>query len=383
MATYTDMMVLGLFGLVLTGIVILALVVAQGDRRWWQLFTGTAVLVLAAFFIGDGWGRRILLDGAVFLSAAMIIVQGGQQCARAGRMYLALMMMAMCCISGAAVLVGPGVLPVQQTTKTVILALVVVGFGLKLAFLPFYFWLPAVAAAARPLTTVVIVSVLDVAAFFELAHFRLTAPWVFADHHAFWTTLALASMFGGALLALGQHDLKRMLAFSSIDDMGYLLLGLTAGSGLGISGALAGAFGHSLAKLLLFGAVAVVEARLGASLTLDSRGQAARFPLCSAAFILGALTVIGVPPTLGFVGRWRLYAAGAQLGGMALAGAMMIATALAVLYYARAIHRIWLGASAERVAWPKATIANVALALLSIVVILLGTVPSSWVLVVP
>jgi len=86
-------------------------------------------------------------------------------------------------------------------------------------------------------------------------------------------------MFVGALLALAQSNLKRMLAFSTIDDMGYLLLGVVIGSTLGISGALIGALSHALFKLILFGAVGIAESALGRSVTLDMRGLAAKFPV--------------------------------------------------------------------------------------------------------
>jgi len=69
------------------------------------------------------------------------------------------------------------------------------------------------------MTTALIVGVVDIAEFSELAGLRLAIPWAFDGYQALWLTLALASMFGGALLALAQRDLKRMLAFSTIDDM--------------------------------------------------------------------------------------------------------------------------------------------------------------------
>ena len=141
----------------------------------------------------------------------------------------------------------------------------------------------------------------------------MTDAWVFSNHQGVWLTVALLSMFGGALLALGQTNIRRMLAFSTIDDMGYLLLGVVVGSEAGVTGALLGALAHSIFKVLLFGSVGVAEYRLGHSLTLADRGLASRFPVSSAAFIAGALGMIGVPPLIGFAGRWRLYLSGVEL----------------------------------------------------------------------
>jgi len=252
---------------------------------------------------------------------------------------------------------------------------VIVGFGLKLALVPFYFWLPGLAEHAKPMTTALIVSVVDIAAFGELAHLRLTAPWVFTAHTGLWLALALLSMFGGALLALAQRNLKRMLAFSTIDDMGYLLLGVTVGSQAGMSGAILAAISHAFFKVLLFGSVGLAESQSGSDLTLDSRGMAARYPVSAAVFIVSALGMIGVPPLFGFIGRWRLYLAGVELGGVWLALAMAVATGLALLYYVRAFHRVWMGQPEENVTSGEPRMAVVVMIVLVLIMLAAGLFP--------
>jgi formate hydrogenlyase subunit 3/multisubunit Na+/H+ antiporter MnhD subunit len=155
--------------------------------------------------------------------------------------------------------------------------------------------------------------------------------------------VAVVSLIGAALLALAQTELKPMLAFSSIDDIGYLLLGLVLGGPNGMTGAWFGILSHGIAKVVLFGSVGAAEWYLGRPVSLNTRGLASRLPVASAAFMLGALGFIGIPPTLGFVGHWRLYLAGAELGGPLLVAVLCAASAMAVLCYARAIHRTWLG----------------------------------------
>jgi multicomponent Na+:H+ antiporter subunit D len=227
-------------------------------------------------------------------------------------------------------------------------ALLLIGFAIKLAFLPLYFWLPGVAVAG-PMTIALIVAAVDIAEFAELITVRIQLPWVFNEYFGLWLGIALLSMFGGALLALAQTDLKRMLAFSTIDDMGYLLIGVLAGTQLGLGAAVLGAMSHSIFKVILFGSVGVAERGMGRPITLSERGLASRFPLSAAAFILASIGFLGVPPLFGFLGRWRLYLTGLQIGGFALGFAMVIATALALYYYVRAIHLVWLGGpSAEK-----------------------------------
>jgi multicomponent Na+:H+ antiporter subunit D len=368
---------LGLFLVLFAAVAAFATAFRQGDRHWWFLLALLALLVTPGMLLGDGWPRRLLLDLAAFVAVAMVWNRATPEAARAGRTYLGLLCLSMVCLIGAMLVIHEAVSAPAFPWSPVAVALLVVGFGLKLALVPFYFWLPGVAASAAPMTTVLIVSVVDMAAFSELAHLRVTAPWVFGDWRPLWLAIALASMFGGALLALAQRDLKRMLAFSTIDDMGYLLLGVAVGPGIGFSGALAGALGHSLSKLLLFGAVGMAEGRLGQTLTLESRGQAARCPVSAAAFIVGALGIIGVPPTFGFVGRWRLYLAGAEFGGLTLVVTMVLATGVALLYYARAIHRVWLGAGVEATLPREPRLVTITLSIVMIAVITLGVFPGA------
>jgi multicomponent Na+:H+ antiporter subunit D len=368
---------LGVFLVLLAGVAVFARAFPQGDRRWWGLLALLALLVMAGMLLGDGWPRRLLLDAGAFVAVAMVWNRGTPEARRAARTYLALLIVSVICLSAGLLLTQEGAGAPPDPWSRVAAGLFVIGFGLKLALVPFYFWLPGVAAAAAPMTSVLIVSVVDVAAVSECAHLRVAAPWVFTGTPDVWLAVALLSMFGGALLALAQRDLKRMLAFSTIDDMGYLLLGILAGPGVGLSGALAGALGHGLSKLLLFGSVGMAEAQSGEPLTLESRGLAARYPVAGAAFIVGALGILGLPPTFGFVGRWRLYLAGAEYGGGSLVLAMALATGVAVLYYARAIHRVWLGAAAEAAPPRAPRLATIALSVLMVALVTLGLFPGA------
>ena len=144
-------------------------------------------------------------------------------------------------------------------------------------------------------------------------------------------------------MMLAQRDVKRLLVFSTIEDMGCLLLGVTLAGELGLTGATVGAVVHALAKALLFASLAAAEAER--PLTLESRGLAVRYPVSAAGFLLGALAVLGVPPTLGYSARWRLYATAAGQN-LWLLGLLLLATSLAVLAYARVIARCWWGPAA-------------------------------------
>ncbi len=368
------------FGLTLAilwiAIACIARAIKQGDRRWWSVAAGVGALSIVSLFF-TGVARVVLLDTAALLAVALVWLGGSSDAKKAARTYLFLLIPALVFIALGMVLGGGNAAANSPAMKAAAI-LLIVGFGLKLALMPFYFWLPGVAETVPALTTAVIVSIVDIASFSELVHLRETMAGLFEGYSAIWLGIGLLSMFGGALLALAQKDLKRMLAFSTIDDLGYLILGLTAGGEVGLQGALFGALSHAVCKVILFGAVAVAEKRMGHSITLADGGLAARFPVCGAAFIAGSLGMLGVPPTIGFLGRWRLYQTGVALGGAGLGIAMAAATALALLYYVRAIHRVWLGPVQGEGSVSEPGLSRLVLIVLVVAVVGLGIYPGLW-----
>lgn len=375
-----ELLMSGLFALLYVVTAVYAWAVPQGGRRWWIAAALLAGLVLAGLLVESTLARTLLLDLAALAAVGLVWSQPGKAAKAAARTYLILMIISMACVAAGLLLGGESAAPPAYPLDRLAAALLITGFALKLALVPFFFWLPGVAASAAPMTTALIVATLDMAEFGELLHLREAAPWVFEEHYALWLALALLSMFGGALLALAQRDIKRMLAYSTIDDMGYLLLGVLVGSEFGLRGALLGMLSHALFKVLLFGAVGIAERTIREPLTLDCRGLARTFPVSSAMFITGSLGMLGVPPLFGFAGRWRLYLAGVQSGGLLLGLLMAAATALALLYYARAIHRVWLGQAPGRPDQPPVTAeprpAAAALIFLAVLALILGFFPS-------
>jgi multicomponent Na+:H+ antiporter subunit D len=222
-------------------------------------------------------------------------------------------------------------------------ALLLSGLVLKLAIVPLLLWLPAVAEAVPALVIGVIVAVVDMAAFGELYLVAQTHPEFFAPR-VMWIAAALASSLLASLLMLTQRNLKRLLALSSIEDMGFLLLGVTSVSELGMRGALFGATVHALAKALLFISLSAPEA--DGALTDDARGLASLYPVSAAGFLAGMLAMLGVPPLLGFAGRWRLYQTAAATNHWLLAG-FILSSMFALLAYVLCLTRCWWGSRDE------------------------------------
>jgi multicomponent Na+:H+ antiporter subunit D len=297
----------------------------KGTRRLLPYVAGSGLLALAGMQAGPA-----LLRGAL-LEAAAVAALLGMTSRRGFRAYLVALVLSALGTLG-------GTMAAEHGATALAISLLLPGFAIKLGLAPLCLWLPAVAEEEPALLGGLVIAVVDVAALAELIALRPAAPWLFTPGWP-WITLGLLSAVLGALLALGTSHLKRLLAFSTIVDMGALALALTLGGRLGLEAALLGAAVHALAKSLLFICVSVPEAA-GARLE-GARALAAEHPLAAAGFLVGALSVVGVPPTLGFAVHWRLFGtAGASPG---LLAALAAVTMLSIAIYARAVARFWWG----------------------------------------
>jgi NADH:ubiquinone oxidoreductase subunit 5 (subunit L)/multisubunit Na+/H+ antiporter MnhA subunit len=248
-------------------------------------------------------------------------------------------------------------------------ALLLTGFFIKLAIIPLSFWLLRIVDDLPVLVTGLIITVLDMAAFGELYLIAQSAPWVITPQGV-WLGAAVASSLIGSLLMLAQRDLKRLLVLATIEDLGFLLLGVASANPLGLSGALLGAAVHSLAKALLFISLSVPEADDKLKAT-TCRGLTALYPVSGAAFLAGMLAVLGVPPTLGFIARWRLYETAAQLGLPVLI-IFVLSSAFALIAFANALVRNWWGTAAPAATAPRSSVLTGAVMVVFILALLAG-----------
>ncbi|MDR3776130.1 MAG: proton-conducting transporter membrane subunit [Terracidiphilus sp.] len=266
-----------------------------------------------------------------------------------------------------------GTLAAEQGNAHLALALLLPAIAVKLGLVPLWLWLPLVAESTPAVLAGLVIGVIDVAAFAEVLTLRISEPWLFTPALP-WIVLGVASAVVGALLALAQRNIKRLLAFSTVEDLGLIVVAVAFGGDLGLSGALIGATVHALAKALLFASISGPEAD-GARL-MDARGLASRHPLGSVGFAVGALAVLGVPPTVGYAVHWRIFTAVA--GNVPLFALLCGAAMLSVAVYARAITLFWWGsdtASAELPVQYNKILMAVAVLLLAITLLAVGVWP--------
>jgi len=239
-------------------------------------------------------------------------------------------------------------LPEVQDTRTVraALAFIVVGLGLKLALFPLHLWLPNAYAYAPSFISTFLAATATKVALYVMLRFAFT---VFGVEYSFdalplgavLMTLAIAGMFAGSWVAMFQRNLKRLLAYSSVAQVGYMVLGVSLATSAGVAAGMLHLFNHALMKGALFMALGTLFWRVG-SVRLDRlAGIGREMPWTMTAFALAGLSLIGVPLTAGFISKWYLVLAVLEAGQPWLIALIMITSLMAVYYVWRVIEAAW------------------------------------------
>ena len=221
-------------------------------------------------------------------------------------------------------------------------AFLVVGVGLKIAIFPLHGWLPNAYAYAPSAVSAYLSGTGTKVAIYVLIRLLFT---LFGVEFAFEemalgrlaTPLALVAIVTMSLVALFQDDLKRLLAYSSLAQIGYMVLGLSLASVNGLTAALVHLFNHALTKSALFLAVACIVYRVGSSKVEAVAGLGRRMPVAVAGFLLASLSLVGVPLTVGFVSKWYLLLAAIDEGAWLSVACVVSASVVALLYTGRVL----------------------------------------------
>ncbi len=219
-----------------------------------------------------------------------------------------------------------------------VFTLSVVGFGAKAAMFPMQAWLPQVSVAPTPVTALLhAVAVVKAGAF---AVIRIT-------YYSFGTSflkgswaqdivigLAAFTIVYGSAMALKEQHLKRRMAWSTVSNLSYILLGSALMTQAGMTGALTHMLVHGVVKITLFFCVGAIMVRTGAEYVQEVRGFAKLMPKTCAAFVLASCALVGVPPLPGFMSKWNLATAASQCGVMGIVGlaALIISAILTACY---------------------------------------------------
>ena len=230
-------------------------------------------------------------------------------------------------------------LPEVADTRTVraAFAFLTVGIGLKLAMFPLHLWLPNAYAYAPSVVSAFLAATATKVAVYALLRFVLEIFGVSFSLSEMpldmiLIALGLAAIMSGSLIAVFQVNIKRMLAYSSVAQIGYMVLGIGLANAIGVTAAILHVFNHAMMKGALFLALGAVAYRIGGVCISDFAGLAKRMPWTMAAIALGGLSLIGVPPTAGFISKWYLVLGTLEQGLWPVAVLVLIGSLLAVLY---------------------------------------------------
>jgi multicomponent Na+:H+ antiporter subunit D len=234
------------------------------------------------------------------------------------------------------------------------LAFIVIGIGLKLAIYPLHLWLPNAYAYAPTVATAFIAATATKVAVYLLLRFVFSVFGVdffltLTPGGLLLMVLSAVGMIICSLSAIYQINVKRMLAYSSVAQVGYMLLGISLATEAGLTGGISHLFNHAIIKCCLFLAIGCVYYSTGVTRIDNMAGIGRTMPLTMGAFVLAGLGLIGVPGTAGFVSKWFLIQGAAEAGQWWLVGVIVISSVLAVVYVGRIVEVAWFRAPTARV----------------------------------
>jgi NADH-quinone oxidoreductase subunit N len=259
----------------------------------------------------------------------------------------------------------------------------IAGFAFKVALVPFQMWTPDVYQGAPTSVTAFMSVGAKVAGFAALGRVALYA---FSDLWSEWVwvlvVLSALTMTVGNLSALRQTNLKRMLAYSSIAHAGYILVGVAAGNQTGASAVLFYLFGYAFMNVGAFAVIIAVgrfEGTAGGGETLDDfAGLAARKPWLAATMALFMLSLAGMPPLVGFLGKLYIFGAAVEANLIWLAVIGVINSVISAYYYLRVIVVMYMVESSEAEAGPSlvSPALQVGVGLASVAIVVVGLWPA-------
>ncbi len=235
-------------------------------------------------------------------------------------------------------------LPEVAQTRTVFtaFAFMIVGICLKLALFPLHLWLPNAYAYAPSIVTAFFAATATKVAIYLLIRFTfsvfgLSFSFTAVPLQILFLILGLSGIFVASTAAIYQQNVKHLLAYSSIAQIGYMIVGFSISTTTGLMATLLHLFNHALMKGALFLAVGAVMYRIGSVQLSQFHGLGRQMPYTMAAIVIGGLSLIGVPLTVGFVSKWYLVLATIENGWWPVAVLILLGSLLAIVYVWRIV----------------------------------------------
>ncbi len=225
-------------------------------------------------------------------------------------------------------------------------ALIFIGLGIKMALFPLHVWLPDAHSYAPSVIAAILASIQIEVAAYAMVRMSLT---VFQPHYLY-EYLPIMTIIGwcgaagiifGSVMAIAQRDFKRMLAYSTVSQIGYIGLGIGLANPLGLIGALLHILNHAFMKSCLFLVAGGIRYQTGLREIPWFVGLGRRMPLMMAAFTVAALSMVGIPPTAGFFSKWYLILGSIDAGNWVFVVVILASSLLTAVYFFRVIEKVY------------------------------------------
>jgi len=241
--------------------------------------------------------------------------------------------------------IGSAIAGLPAATLTALAGLFIFGFAVKMGIFPLHSWMPGTYDDAPLPVTVMISGAMISAGIYGMIRFPfgLFTQDILTRFRLPLLIFAVVTQFYGAIMALTAKRIRRILAYSSISQMGYVLLGIATLSGLGLGGAMFHLVNHGLIKALLFMVAGAVTLRTAREKTSELGGLARNMPVTAWGCLIGALAIAGSPPLNGFQSEWMLLGSGFATPYRALAVVSLVASVFSAGYALLLIKRIFFG----------------------------------------
>jgi len=249
----------------------------------------------------------------------------------------------------------------------------ITGFAIKSGLVPFHGWLPDAYQGANAPVSIILGGIgTKVAGVYAII--RILSDLIISQPilNTGFALLAMLSILFGAVAAIKQNDFKRMLAYSSISQIGYIVLGITSGSIIGYIGAIFHFFNHSTFKATLFVNSAALEEQTGTTNMDDMGGLQKQMPFTSITSIIAFLSTAGIPPLAGFWSKLLIIIAVWQAGSPVIASLALVASIFTAAYFVILQRRVFFGPFEEKLAEVKEAGWNIRIAEIILTVITVG-----------
>lgn len=366
-------------------------------RHWYYTLYLLLLFALSGIALSnDLFNIFVFMEISAIASCGIISIKGDRHCAEASLKYLILSVLGSGCFLLAVAMLYmvtgqlnlqyvaaglPHALALYPFNILIALSLIVVAMGVKAALFPLHVWLPdAHSAAPTPSSAVLSALVIKIYAVALLKIFAVFPGELFEVVPVLEIILILSALavVAGSVFAMLQDDIKKMLACSSIAQIGFVFMGIGFFEGQALIGGLLHIFNHAVIKAMLFLAAGIIIYVTGVRRISEFKGLGKRLPLTMGAFIIGAFAMVGVPGTSGFVSKWYLVLGALEGGRYIYIGAILLSSLLNGIYYFPIVITAYFGSdpqpSTERSDVPRSMLVPVVL--LAAATVFFGFYPS-------